>query len=264
MLTSAEDWFHVDFQAGLNPQLECIRLNLDPVQAYHRPLLVYIILYLTTTIFNIVFLQLIWGFNYSADDDMLTTAPGVVWGGTLGRIHDGFNSTKTFLFTNTTTVPVHDNDEDKVVKLKNIAYFYRNSNNKKTPIVFIHGIGIGVICYAEFIHQLSKSILVDDRPIFLVELPYVSMHMVDYVPTASETVHEIQIMLNSFGYDKAVFVSHSLGTGVSSWVMNFSPDLIAGLVMIDPICFLLHYHHVAFNFVHRIPKTLLEVSISSL
>lgn len=38
-----------------------------------------------------------------------------------------------------------------------------------------------------------------------------------------------------------------------------APETVAGVVMIDPICFLLHYHNVAFNFVHRVPKTILEV-----
>lgn len=256
MLASAEDWFQVTFSVGLNSELECIRLNLDPVQAHHRPLLVYVALYLVTSVFNAVFLQLYWGYTYSADL-MHTTTPGVVWGGVLGFIHEAVYFFKTFLYVNTSTVLPPKNDE--TVKLKNIAYFYRESpstQEKKTPLVFLHGIGIGVICYAEFVHQLSKL----DRPVFLVELPYVAMHMVDYVPTASETVEEIQVMLNCFGYEKAVFVSHSLGTGVSSWIMNIAPELIGGLVMIDPICFLLHYHNVAFNFVHRIPKTIPEVS----
>ena len=99
-----------------------------------------------------------------------------------------------------------------------------------------------------------------DRPIFLVELPYVAMRMVDTVPTATETTKEVRQMLHQYGYDKAVYVSHSLGTAVTSWIIKLAPDTVAGTVMIDPICFLLHYHHVAFNFVHRLPRQLIEVS----
>ncbi|KAI9472184.1 MAG: Alpha/Beta hydrolase protein [Benjaminiella poitrasii] len=212
MLSSAEQWFHVTFPQGLNPNLECIRLNLDPVQAFHRPLVVYLAMYIITAIFNLVCLQT-WGFQHSG-----ATAPGIP-------------------------------------RLRHLSYYYRPSVGQKTPLVFIHGIGAGILCYAEFVYQLVTHL---DRPMFLVELPYVAMHMVDCVPTATETVAELQEMLQSFGYDRAVYVSHSLGTGVTSWLMNMAPNSVAGLVLIDPICFLLHYHNVAFNFVHRMPKTIFE------
>lgn len=67
-------------------------------------------------------------------------------------------------------------------------------------------------------------------------------------------------MLASHGYDEAVIVAHSLGTAVASWIANLSPKRVAGLVLVDPICFLLNYHHVAFNMLHRIPKRLIEAS----
>lgn len=252
MLSTAEDWFHVTFTKGLNPKLECIRLNLDPVQAVHRPLLMYLMLYLVTSVFNVIFLQTIWGFTHAG-----VMASGVVWGGALEMFENTLQSLKAAIVvphqkaetSSTTATPSRD---------KLISYWYRSaSTEKKSPLVFIHGIGAGVMCYAEFIHQLSHS----DRPIFLVELPYVAMRMVDKVPSAEETVLEISEMLHRFGYDNAIFVSHSLGTGVASWVMNMAPEIVAGMIMIDPICFLLHYHNVAFNFVHRIPKTLFEVTL---
>lgn len=246
MLNSAEEWFGVKFPQGQNKELQCIRLNLDPVHACHRPLIVYVGLYVLSMVFNYVFLQ--WMLSFTAYD---TTSPGVVWGGILGHLHYAIQYTKACLFKSE-KVP-----DKKQLLPRAISYFYRASSyNNRTPLVFLHGIGAGVLCYAELIHALVSM----DRPIFLVELPYVAMRMVDYIPSASETVDEIQVMLKSFGYDKAVYISHSMGTGAASWVMNMAPETIAGLVMIDPICFLLHYHNVAFNFVHRIPKTLIEVS----
>lgn len=234
MLTTAEQWYGMEFPRGFNADLECIRLNLDPVEACHRPLLVYLALYLITGVFNVGYLGSVWNFQRSAH-----VASGVTWGGVMGVLEDA-------------VYPKTINHKSR------ISYYYRPSTNSEaTPLVFIHGIGAGVICYAEFIHQLVSNHL--DRPIFLVELPYVAMHMVDQVPTAKETVMEMTSMLQSHGYEKAVFISHSLGTGVTSWIMNINPDIIGGLVLIDPICFLLHYHHVAFNFVHRIPKTAIEV-----
>lgn len=252
MLSSAEEWFSIQFPSGLNSNLQCIRLNLDPVQAYHRPLLLYVGLYVITFLFNQLILQWIWGFHHGG-----TTPAGIVWGGALCNIHDGFE----YIKSNLVFSPDHQQQPQKKSSFrpKKISYYYRNTEQQKEkiPLVFLHGIGAGLVCYAEFIHQLTKL----DQPIFLVELPYVAMHMVDEVPTAKETVSDIKNMLKRFGYDKAIYVSHSLGTGVSSWVMNMAPETVAGLVMIDPICFLLHYHNVAFNFVHRIPKTPFEVSI---
>ena len=214
MLTSAEEWFHVEFPKGLNPELECIRLNLDPLEAVHRPLIVYVGLYIMTMIFNTVFLQWCWGFRHSG-----ATAPGIEWGGPLSFVHDIFNRFKKATIKITSSTSTHDiNKQHKQQpRLKHLSYWYRapsEGSTTRTPLVFIHGIGAGVICYTEFVHQLAYF----DRPIFLVELPYVAMHMVDHVPTAAETVLEINEMLQTFGYDKAVYVSHSLGTGVSSWV----------------------------------------------
>lgn len=211
MLTTAEDHFQVKFPSGYNPALRCIRLNFDPVQATHRPLAVYVAIYLATLVFNSLFLQWIWGLRYT------------------------------------------DVDEQHPV-----GYWSGYTTSPEVPLVFIHGVGVGLLGYVDFLHQLLTQS--GRRPVFLVELPYVSMRLVDHVPSATETVKAIEGMLNRFGYTKAVFVSHSLGTGVASWVSRFAPHLIAGSVMVDPICFLLHYHHVAFNFIHRLPKVLIEVS----
>ncbi|CEP10089.1 hypothetical protein [Parasitella parasitica] len=250
MLATTEEWFHVKFAEGLNANLQCIRLNLDPLEAVHRPLLVYAVLYMITAIFNTVFLEWSWGFTHSE-----ASVHGIEWGGPLTSVHNVASRIKKAIIciTNDSSAKQHK----RQLRLKHLSYWYRaptKESTTRTPLVFIHGIGAGVICYTEFVHQLAYF----DRPIFLVELPYVAMHMVDHVPTAAETVLEINEMLQTYGYEKAVYVSHSLGTGVSSWILNMAPNTVAGVVMIDPICFLLHYHNVAFNFVHRIPKTLFE------
>lgn len=250
MLSSAETWFSLEFPPGLNADLQCIRLSLDPVQAYHRPLVLYVGVYVLTAVFNTVLLQWAWGFQHND-----CSAAGIVWGGVLSHVHDAVEYMKASLLPLSTT---KSNTTTTTASPKRISYYYKNTTSTTsaaTPLVFVHGIGAGLVCYAEFVHQLSRQM---NRPIFLVELPYVAMHMVDDVPSATETVSEITAMLNTFGYTKAVYISHSLGTGVSSWIMNMAPHTVAGLVMIDPICFLLHYHHVAFNFVHRIPSTLFE------
>jgi hypothetical protein len=57
-----------------------------------------------------------------------------------------------------------DEDEPEI-------YDYRlPRKSSKAPIVFVHGIGIGIIAYIPLIDSLLKS----GRPIFLPEIPYVS------------------------------------------------------------------------------------------
>jgi hypothetical protein len=46
-------------------------------------------------------------------------------------------------------------------------------------------------------------------------------------------------------------------------MMQQSPKRVAGVVMVDPIVFLLHFHSIAYNFVHRAPKRLMEVCINT-
>ncbi|CAO3592857.1 unnamed protein product [Absidia cylindrospora] len=130
----------------------------------------------------------------------------------------------------------------------------QNDRNIKTPLVFLHGFGIGPGLYMEFIYRLIKT----NRPLYIVEIPAVAMRMVETVPEVHVVVNGIKNMLHSHGYKHAVFVSHSFGTDVTNWIMNRSPSMMAGAVMIDPVCFLLQHAHVAFNFIHRTPKRLFE------
>ncbi|CAG8471714.1 5899_t:CDS:2 [Racocetra fulgida] len=127
--------------------------------------------------------------------------------------------------------------------------------SRQKPIVFIHGVGGGLFCYFNFIRKLWKL----NRPLFLVELPYVSLQMIEDVPTMEETVREIEEMLTSRNYSKAIFVGHSLGTAVCTWMFKEARKRIGGLVLIDPIIFLLHHPNVAYNFKYRIPRAANEV-----
>jgi len=237
MVKTTESHFGVQFESGISQDVKCIRLNLDPVNASHRPFIFYIIIYIATLIVN-VFLRM-QGFK------RCDLPYSVSWGGIFG--FDPASLWKSIW---------HDVDNSETNK---IVYWYKASSdgpdgsNPATPIVFIHGVG-GMLFYVDFIRRLTAL----NRPVFCVELPYVSMHRIDTVPTTSETVSEISQMLSDHGFNKAVFVSHSLGTAVSSWMMQQSPKKVAGVVMIDPIVFLLHFHSIAYNFVHRAPKRFME------
>ncbi|KAG1433174.1 hypothetical protein G6F57_022356 [Rhizopus arrhizus] len=105
------------------------------------------------------------------------------------------------------------------------------------------------MCYITFVAKLVTL----DAPIFFIELPFVAMNCVEEVPTAQETVRDIQQMLQRHGCTDAVFVGHSLGTSVISWAVKYIPKSVASTVFIDPICFMLHYNDICLNFVYRSP-----------
>lgn len=46
------------------------------------------------------------------------------------------------------------------------------------------------------------------------------------------------------GHASAIFVSHSLGTGLAAFTARFDPKLVSANILIDPICFLTCHAHL--------------------
>ncbi|CAG8501948.1 11917_t:CDS:2 [Acaulospora morrowiae] len=220
----------VRFPEGRNPECECIRLTLDPVKAIPRPFVVYVAIFLMNYAFSL--LLKFYGFKRFGSKESILNG---YWSSTLE----------------------FDIQEESSSSPSQITYWYYNpqSNNEslskkgqQKPIVFIHGVG-GLCFYVSFVKRLRNL----ERPLFLVELPCVAMQLAEDAPIMEETVREIEIMLNDRGFSKATFVSHSLGTAVCAWIVKEARKLVGGLVLVDPIVFLLHYPDVAYNFVYRNP-----------
>lgn len=113
-------------------------------------------------------------------------------------------------------------------------YNYNNGEKVKPPLVFIHGIGIGLITYLPFILKLCKI----KRTILLIELPHVSMKLnIDEIPTMDELTNNIDQILKIHSFNKAFFVAHSLGTFVYAAINRIKPDIIDSVFLIDPVCF---------------------------
>ncbi|KAG0783190.1 hypothetical protein G6F22_008790 [Rhizopus arrhizus] len=224
MISRFEDEFHIQFSEGYNENIIAYRISFDPVLAYHRPLAFYISILFLTTLFGLI-CQFIWRMKKFGPENRST-----IW---------NLMDPQQAPYTSNQTGP------------EKVSYWFRDGNREKKPIVFIHGIGGGLMCYISFLAKLVNL----NVPIFCIELPFVSMHCVEEVPTMQETVRDMQQMLHRHGFTDAVFISHSLGTAVSSWAVKYMPKNVAGAIFIDPICFMLHYKDVCTNFVYRAPKT---------
>lgn len=212
MIDHFEQEFHLQFPLGYNEEVIAYRINLDPVRAYHRPLAFYTIIMFLTTSFGFL-LQFFWGMKKYGPE-------------TRSSIWNIMEPQQSYETVNITP--------------EKVSYWFRDGDRSKKPVVFIHGIGAGLMCYITFIAKLMTL----DAPIFCIELPHVAMHCIEDVPTMQETVRDLHQMLYRHQFDDAVFVAHSLGTAVTSWVVKYMPKKVAGVILLDPICFMLHYKDV--------------------
>ncbi|KAF9413751.1 hypothetical protein BGZ94_000636 [Podila epigama] len=235
---------HVKFAKGFNSEVQCIRLAFDPVIASHRPLIYYALLYLANILTSIVFYML--GFTRYQGTNVLQPL-------TVNELEDTIAQEEKKQDTSDCLNPAPATD---------LSYWYRTPANpkNKVPLVFVHGIGIGLAQYIHFVVALSTI----SRPIFLIEVPYVSNKFFKTeCMSPNETYHALERVLKAHNYTKATFMGHSLGTMLCSAVCKASPatdpkSIVAGLILADPICFLTH-HSIARNFAYRIPSTASEL-----
>ncbi|KAF9913236.1 hypothetical protein BX616_010121 [Lobosporangium transversale] len=237
MVDSLESSKGIKFSDGHNPEVECIRLAFDPVVASHRPLIYYALVWTANAIASLVFYLL--GF--------------IRFEGTSYRAH---------LFKNSFDKVAGNKDNMNINPATDLTYWHRSPADPKNkiPLVFIHGIGIGLAQYIHWVIALSTI----SRPVILIEVPYVSNKLFrSECMTPDETYFAIARILKTHEYPKATFMGHSLGTMLCAAVMRASPansskSIVHGLVLADPICFLTH-HSIARNFAYRIPSTAAEL-----
>ncbi|ETW02607.1 hypothetical protein H310_06076 [Aphanomyces invadans] len=125
------------------------------------------------------------------------------------------------------------------------------------PVVFVHGIGSGLLMYVPMLLQLAAEC--STRQLFLFELRYVSMQLEATVPSQDDTLGAISHMLRAHRVESAHWMGHSLGTVVCSWVCKEAPQRVSQVTLIDPVVFLLCRRDVAYNFLYREPATGLQV-----
>jgi pimeloyl-ACP methyl ester carboxylesterase len=145
---------------------------------------------------------------------------------------------------------------------KYTTYWHRpHTSSTKLPVVFIHGIGIGLHPYVRFLSELNsagggKSNPNDQIGVLAIEIMPVSFRLTHHALAREDMCAEIaEIVSHHFGDQKFVLVSHSYGTVISTHLLG-SPlaSQIGPVFLIDPVCILLHLPDVAFNFTRRKPK----------
>jgi len=135
------------------------------------------------------------------------------------------------------------------------SYYYHpgTKNSFDAPIIFIHGIGAGLIYYI----PLMEDLLQCGRPIFFPEIPYVTGFRTWFDPhsilTPTAVASTLSTMLATHGFTRATFVGHSYGTTWMSYMLHVAPNTVESVVFLDPICFCLYIPTLTKNFVYRQP-----------
>lgn len=92
-----------------------------------------------------------------------------------------------------------------------LTYWHRKHTSKtKLPILFIHGIGIGLWPYVDFLAEINGKADVDETVgIIAIEIMPVSFRITAQALQKSKMCKEIDKILEAHGWDKLVLVSHS-------------------------------------------------------
>lgn len=159
---------------------------------------------------------------------------------------------------------------------KTITYWHRpHTSKERLPILFIHGIGIGLYPYANFLAEINvrhdKASSDGQVGIIALELMPISSRITSEAISKKDMCEEVRRILDAHGWKKFVLVSHSYvtppyssslsvltissyGSVIATHLLH-TPDIaqrIGPIIFIDPVSFLLHLPDVAYNFVNSI------------
>ena len=139
-----------------------------------------------------------------------------------------------------------------------MSYWHRpHTAGDKLPIVFLHGIGIGLWPYMPWLSKISKVDGGDTQiGVIAVEILPVSFRLTGTPLGKVRFLRELGLVLNEHGWDKFVLAAHSYGTTLATHVVH-SKELaprMSSVVLIDPVSILLHLPDVAYNFTRRQPR----------
>jgi hypothetical protein len=118
-------------------------------------------------------------------------------------------------------------------------------------------VGIGLSTYLPLLLQIASRA---KRTLVLIELPHVSMKLnVDVIPRMEVIAECAAVLFQQENLPPALWVAHSLGTFVFAVVRRLQTQLVAGVVLLDPVCFLLWEPDLLKNFCYCTPETPMQI-----
>jgi hypothetical protein len=101
--------------------------------------------------------------------------------------------------------------------VKNLTYWHHpHTSHKELPILFLHGIGVGLYPYMKFLKELNQERRDEEGKIGIlaVEILPISSRITSPLLRKEEMCQQLQVILHHHGFEKFIVVSHS-------WVCPF-------------------------------------------
>lgn len=117
----------------------------------------------------------------------------------------------------------------------------------QTPILFCHGVGLGLAPYVPLVQRLAAT----GRPVIAVEFKHLAMRWTRRIPTVEEVADSLIGLLSSLGVARCDALSHSFGTFYASRMLRVRPDLVRTVSLLDPVCCCMWTGDLISNFVYR-------------
>jgi len=127
---------------------------------------------------------------------------------------------------------------------------------RQLPLVFVHGLGVGLVPYYMFIHRLSQRY---SNHLYVPEFPFLAMAPWESVPSAREVVAQLQDMLAANGHTAAHFAGHSFGAVIIGWMMRMSRSSVVCSTLMEPAMFLLMKSDMLTKVIYMPPKSCYEM-----
>lgn len=145
-----------------------------------------------------------------------------------------------------------------------LSYWYRphQLGQSHFPILFFHGIGVGLWTYVRFVADLRAAtkrggIHGCGRGVIAIELLPVSFRLTAPLLSKEDFLQDMATIVDHHsGWDRFSVLSHSYGSFPSTHIL-LSPTLgprVPSVILVDPVTVLLHMPDVAYNFTRRRPK----------
>ncbi|KAI6081349.1 hypothetical protein F4821DRAFT_249445 [Hypoxylon rubiginosum] len=143
-----------------------------------------------------------------------------------------------------------------------LSYWHRpHTATDRLPVLFLHGIGIGLYTYVQFLKRLNSGPGSQDGEgqigIIAIENLPISFRLTGAPLGRLDFLDRIATILDAHGWDRFVLVSHSYGTALATHMLRSEnlTDRIASVMLVDPVTILLHLPDVAYNFTRRRPRS---------
>jgi pimeloyl-ACP methyl ester carboxylesterase len=239
-------WAKIDplkIQDGFNPSVKCIRLDFDPIPSTYRPFIYYLVTYGLVGLTTEVIMKHWFGFVKHSSGCL------TYW------YRKG--TQKNYTSKNVNTTCVNNNNLSSTCSGSTCT----NNQTSLQPIVFCHGLGVGVLSYVTLVNELLSN-AASNADLFMVELPHIAMRPIESQASPRELSTCIEDLLHVHNHTSAHFVGHSFGTLVLTWIAKHTPHLASRYTFLDPVCFLLCKHDVAYNFLYKTPTNGAEALMS--